>query len=133
VKRSVLKELLGQTTPIFSYVMKTVFIVEATSFEELCLWEKHHTELDWVQLNPGWSQCVGYYNKQPIMVHVRFSSLCDRIVAFYEDTSRIVHRGMIRTWLEVNFTARWDNGERWAHTDAMNFHHCIHALKELKT
>lgn len=40
---------------------------------------------------------------------------------------------MIEDWLKY-FTlnsVRWDNGNRWAHCDSNNFHHCLDAIDVL--
>jgi hypothetical protein len=89
-----------------------VFLVEATSTEQHFLWQQY--SLEYKDLYPG-------IKDPPNTIRLDWSS---------ESIGKIVTIGSIEDWL-AHWTKefiRYDNGHRWAHTDAMNFHHCLHAI-----
>lgn len=119
---------------------ETLFVVEATSFEEQALWCTHAAinsserkiygkAVSWKQMH-GWLVTVGEFHKHPVCVSMHWNLIDGYPVMFYYATSRIVDHTMIDEWIDAHFSGTWDNGHRRAKTDAMNFHHCIHAIRE---
>jgi hypothetical protein len=53
------------------------------------------------------------------------------LVAFIEAVSQLVDHTVIDKYLEINCNPKYDNGTRQARTDAMNFCHCVHHIRNL--
>jgi len=124
------------------------FVCEATSCEKQDLWSKFHfgvrsingqrctcgaddfTRYSWESDNMGLQIEVGRFFGHPVVILVWFVKVNGLNVMFWEDTSRVVDHDIIKEWLRDNVAPKWDHGQRLAHTDAINFHHVIHASKE---
>lgn len=121
-----------------SRLAKTLFVVEATSFETQCLWAENakdsscrrFTPRQWEQVNPGWLVTVGELDSRPICVSMSWSRIDGHLVMFWEATSQVVDTVQIEKWLSQHFAGKWDNGTRQATTNAMNFHHCLNAIDD---
>ena len=119
-----------------SRLTRTLFIVEASSFEQLCLWSEHaadsasrrFTPRQWEQLNPGWSVTVGNIGARPVCLSANWARIDGQLVMFWEATSEVVDYAQIKKWLSRHFNGKWDHGTRDATADAMNFHHCLAAI-----
>lgn len=134
-------------------VAETSFLVEATSFERYCLWERHspdsllqqalsdHREFRNIPLydppvfkfeqhGVGWfaNVCDVTFEQRlmPLNVVVSWDYIGPhrQLVAFYELTSMVTHFDIARNWLDKIFT-------KVPHTNAQNFHICLQALKLL--
>jgi hypothetical protein len=121
---------------------ETFFAVAATSFEHQCLWSDHAQQSDyakvpttvhWKQLPYGYTVQVGTLDNRPVVMTLRWASLDGKLILFWDVCSQVTDSGMVEAWLSGNFHGTWDKGTRRARTDAMNFHHCIHAIKEPKS
>ena len=77
-------------------------VVEATSFEVLCLWEKYHKKFGWETDNTGKLICVGYCEDYPVNIDVRLATINNRIIMFWEDVSRVVDHDLIDIWIAHN-------------------------------
>jgi hypothetical protein len=108
-----------------------VFLVEATDFEVLALWESKRGSLRWEWERRGFSVHIGNIEKRPICVAFQFARIEDQRIAFYEGCSELVDHEMIDNWLRKHCYFKWDGGTRRAHCNAMNFHLCIQAIREL--
>jgi hypothetical protein len=117
----------------------TLFVVEATSFEQHTLWEQHSKQSThqrykmipyWEQINPGHMIRVGGSKKRPYNITVNWYRIEGQLVMFWEGCSLICHYGKAREWIEKHFKGKWDGGHRLATTDAMNFGHCVQAIIE---
>src|SRR5688500_18430890 len=100
-----------------------VFFVEATSYEALCLWEELNHKCKWEQCM-GYSFHIGNVKDDPdmpIQVSFMINKIYGKEVAFYEATSRYVDHTMVENWIKKHHPVKYDNGTRWAITDAMNF------------
>jgi hypothetical protein len=121
-----------------SRLAETIFIVEATSFEQHCLWAETSSTSDcrrfaprkWEQMH-GWLVTVGRLDKRPICVSMTWNRIDGQLVMFWHPTSQVVDMVQIEKWFDKHFNGKWDKGTRNARTDAMNFHHCLHAIDEL--
>lgn len=115
------------------YKRDTIFMVEATNYEKLCLWEKHCSQslthrfptrtVIWESLH-GMVYTIGYLRKRPIVVSVSWQRIDGHIVMFYEPISALVDWKMIRSWLEKEFSHVKQQ------CDAMNFHNCLAYLRK---
>jgi hypothetical protein len=112
-----------------------IFLVRASSEEEFCLWQHFAHDsphrihqnvcINWKRRNPGELVQIGELDRRPICASVSYVYLNDKLVMFYDGTSQLVDWAMIDAWVEhyTLKTVRYDNGSRWAHCKAANFHH----------
>jgi len=102
-------------------------IVEATSYESMCLWEKWHQQKGhtWIQSTGGPLITVGYINERPVCIAPMVHTVNGRQIMFLEATSELVDWKMIEDWLFKNvINAR--NGTTVNKVDAQNFHNIVH-------
>ena len=121
---------------------RVVFLVEATSTEVFMLWKEwfhnpdprhpHMKVATWEQDNPGTMLQIGTCSRRPVCVSVEYNIIEGKRVLFYHGCSQVVDHLMIEEWLQywTLKKIRHDGGHRWSHCDAMNFHNCVHALRE---
>ena len=116
-----------------------MFLVEADSYASHNLWVYYFYEPRkgvipakiWEQVSLGHMITIGTMYKRPICISIFYSIIDGKRVMFYEGCSQLVDHLMIENWLK-HFTLnsiRWDNGTRWGHCDADNFHHCLNAIR----
>ncbi len=109
---------------------KTQWLIEASRFEQLVLWEKWSAEnkatnLVWESDNRGVIETIGELANRPVAVSIFWVKIEDFIVGFYEATSVVVDYDMVRKWLKKSFPeAQFAN--------AMNFHLCAHDISYKK-
>ncbi len=115
-----------------------VFLVEATAYERHVLWNDYYNKpkyeifvRDWKQICMGRVVQIGTCNKRPVCVDISWAILDGKKVMFYYGISQVVDWEMIDKWMRhFSKGIKWDNGTRWAHCDAMNFHHCLDRINE---
>lgn len=98
-----------------------VFAIEATSFEQLSLWqlnEKSKYIKSWEQRFQGWTIVIGHVGNMPVAVCLTYAKLNGHKVVFYEATSEIVDHDMVRKWID-HYNPNQSN-----HANAMNFGQC---------
>lgn len=110
-------------TEIDPRLKEVVCFVEATSFEELTLWENHNQVL-WEQDNIGWLKRVGTIDDRPINVYFRFVKINKKMICFYEAISSAVDHTLISNFLS-------DNCPQASHTQAMNFYIALDHVSDL--
>jgi hypothetical protein len=120
----------------------TVFVVEANSYERLSLWSKHchqgstestlakYKRYEWEQDNFGLTVEVGKIDNKPISITFFWFIIEGHRVAFYERNSWYIDLYQVDEWLKKYCNPTWNYGRR-AHCNAMNFHHCLHAIDDL--
>jgi len=73
------------------YATTPVAIVEASSYETLCLWREYHVKCKWNDYSKGGPGVeVGRLDGRPIMVFFSAIKLNDKVVVLYEATSQVV-------------------------------------------
>lgn len=101
-----------------------VGIVEATSFESLCLWEKWHQQkgYTWIESRSGPLITVGYVSDgRPVCIAPLIHVVNGKKLMFVETTSLVVDWDMIDEWLYENVpNAR--KGKFLNKETAKNFH-----------
>lgn len=113
-----------------TFLRGTVGICDATSFEELALWQTYHKEQgkSWQQ-HSGLLITVGKYMKRPVCISMMPVTIDGHKIMFIEATSQMVDHKMIDKWLDANMpdTARADrgNGKYLNRQNAMNFHNIL--------
>lgn len=111
---------------------ETVFVVEATHAEQHFLWCEWHGRLEWEQDCHGLCPTIGTFGDMPVVVCCSWSRINGRLVLFYEAVSQIVDHRLVEAWIWGRVgNLKWDHGHRRAHCDAMNFHLCVNAIKEM--
>lgn len=78
----------------------------------------------------GWLVVVGKLNKRPCCITVTFDKIDGCLIMFYDQCSQVSDSVQTEKWLRKNFKGTYDNGTRYAQTDANNFGHCLSAIKE---
>jgi hypothetical protein len=106
-----------------------VGVVEANSFESLCLWQKYHKErgLSWEDSTGGPLVTIGRCDDRPVCISLFVNVIDGHRVLFMEPTSLVVDHQMIDNWLFQNLpiTARKNDGKYLNKVDAMNFHNVL--------
>lgn len=104
-------------------------IVEATSFETLCLWEKWHQQkgYTWTESTRGPLITIGQIDSRPICIAPLIHVVNGRKIMFLETTSQVVDWAMIEDWLTKNVpSACTTNGKYLNIVSAQNFHTLVH-------
>jgi hypothetical protein len=106
------------------FLESVVGAIEATRFEQHCLWEKY-TEygVSWEQSPSGLLENVGAIADMPVCISLHKVRIGGETILFYHATSQVVDHRMIDQWLANNLptTARHEDG-RPNKTDASNSH-----------
>lgn len=117
---------------------RTLFAVEATSFEHFCLWEQHaqgslyrrYDPLKWEQMSPGWMEQVGRVGNCKCWIELQWAEIEGQLILFWHQCSAVTDSRQAEAWMKKHFTKKYDNDTRIAMTDAQNFGHCLSAIKE---
>jgi hypothetical protein len=107
------------------------FLVEANSFEKLCLWREFHAAVPWEQDCLGFSIQVGETDGRPVMVCFTFVKVNGTRVCFYDCPSEVVDYKMVDDFLRAGFNVKYDK-TRWSRCDAMNFGNCLAVIAKDK-
>lgn len=113
---------------------KTCFFIEASSFEQHCLWREFNKKFKWVDISSGCSLHIGNINNDENMsvwVSFNFATIFNKVICFWYPTSRFVDHDMIVNFIQDNYPVKWNNNSLYAMTDANNFHHVINHCKPL--
>ena len=102
-----------------------VYVVEANSYEKMCLWKEHHQERGrpWKDRADGLGETIGLCDGRPVFLSLFTAEVDGRKLLFVDPTSQVVDHQAIDQWLDKSLpsTARREDG-RVNKTDAMNFH-----------
>ncbi len=105
------------------------FIVEANSFEHMCLWKKWHQEggIDWKDSNSGTGRTIGYLDGRPVFLSLRCADINGLRVLFWFCTSQVADYRLIGEWFKEKCNPTYDNKTRRAKCNCQNFHDVISA------
>ena len=110
------------------------FVVECNSFEQLQLWKKYKDEVNWEENLCGFMPKVGELCGRPIHLEIHFAKIHGKTVMFYEACSQLVDYLQVDDWLIKNAYPHCgyneNSGGCHPRTNAMNFHICVHKMKE---
>ena len=87
----------------------------------------------WEEIGIGFSQVIGYIKNDidmPVNLSFSFCIINDNLVCFYDSISRYVDHEIIDEWLNNNYSIKYSNNQRRAHTNATNFSNCIWYCRE---
>jgi len=124
---------LDPKDPLAIGLQEVMFVVDANSFEQQCLWEKYSSRLDWQSNNAGIGVEIGRVDGRPVNLSLFTAKLNGHTVLFVDAVSQLVDYKMIDEWLAANCAPTYDNGHRIARTNGMNFHHCLHEVERRST
>lgn len=115
---------------IEEFLKDSVGCVEATSFEQQCLWEKN--QKGWTEVLGGYGKEIGELDGRPVVISLRVAIIFDQRVIFYHPTSQVVDWGMIVNWLDKNMPWSAKVNGQLRNVDAQNFHVIRHYAMRLK-
>lgn len=116
---------------IEQYASDVVYIVEANSFEQMCLWEKF--QKIWEEHTRGGPLVtVGEIAKFPVCIALNVIKINGYSVLIVDPTSRVVDYTMIDEWLKSKWPALFPKDACNLKTDANNFHNVVHHTQRLK-
>lgn len=111
---------------VAAILVGVVGVVEATSYEEMCLWHEYTQERaqSWEDARQGWLLQIGRMYKLPVMLSVKVNVVKGHRILFINAVSRVVDHDMVDKWLKDNLpaTALHPGCDRVNKVDAMNFH-----------
>lgn len=104
----------------------TVLFVEATMFEEQCLFmENERTyHFDWAQ-DTGFIMTIGTLADRRVGISFRWATINGLRVVFYEGANEIVDFAMIDDWFEMNDISRLSKEGYQQRCDAASFYRCL--------
>ncbi len=119
------------------YFKDVVFTVEATHFEQYSLWMIYHNhdvgfgKVGWVEGDRGHGVSIGRISRRPVVVSLNYAWIDGHRVCFYYGCSQLVDHEMVDEWMEARTDHIVTPDRRPATCDAMNFGHCLQAIKAL--
>ena len=119
---------------VSEYLADIIGVVEATSFEQLCLWERYHEKYEWESTRHGYLPAIGSIDSRPIHVSLMTVTVKGHKILFWEATSVVVDHDMIKEWFTKYLpkSAFQSNSEYINSTDAQNFHNIFHYVDYAK-
>ena len=120
---------LDPNDPVAKCIEGTMFVVEANSYERMCLW-KERKNATWEDDRGGYFITIGHVDDRPICVSLSWAKINGQKVMFVEMTSELADFKKLDDWILANFDVKWDKGTRVARCDAMNFGTCLCAIEE---
>lgn len=122
---------LDPADPLNAQLADVVFVVDASNFEQHCLWREFNRAVHWQSDPSGTMLTVGHVNDMPVNIALNWARINGQKVMFVDTVSQVVDHRMVDAWLEANCAPRWDKGHRTARTNGMNFAHCLHAISDV--
>ena len=106
-----------------NFLDDVVGVVEANSFERMCLWKEYKANgKTWVQNLSGCGINVGYITAQrPVFISLTTAVVDGHKILFVEPTSISVDHGMIGIWLKSNVPSAIKENGYLNVVDAGNF------------
>jgi hypothetical protein len=108
----------------YELLKKSCFFVEANSFEYHSLWRTWSVSTVWKEIPQGGLKEIGCIEGNPqlsVWVEFRFAELYGQTICFYCVSGRYADHTLVEDYLKQNFVPKYDDGTRFAMTDAMNF------------
>lgn len=89
-----------KVTTLEETLPKVQYIIEATSFEQHCLWEKYHDRVEWKQHLSGHGKIIGRVDDRPIFMSFLYASIDGVLVLFWTLTSELADYNMAEKFLK---------------------------------
>lgn len=114
------------TEDLKEFMEGVIGIVEANSFEFMCLWREHKELGREFQTSPtGRSVIVGHFNNMPIVLTLWNVKVEGKKILIWEAVSMVVHHDMIREWFKNNLPNSAMKNGYVNSVDAMNFYNVL--------
>ena len=115
--------LLYASDEVKAYLDGVIGVVEANSFESMCLWvQAKESTRSWISSGHGFGPIVGLINNRPVCLSILTATVDGHKIAFIDATSEAVDWKLIDAWLQKNLPQSAKHGDgRVNKTDAMNF------------
>ena len=112
------------TDEMTNFLHGVVGVVEANSFESLCLWEEAEEQgRSWISNNSGFGQTVGQIAGMPVCLSLLTAEVEGHKILFIDPTSQVVDHRMIEEWLAKTLPKSAFRDDGFVNkTNAMNFH-----------
>jgi hypothetical protein len=107
------------------FLSGVVGVVDANSFEALCLWKEYTEELGkpWIERSDGLMECVGELSGMPVNLSLTTAIVDGRKLLFIDAISQVVDNRLIDKWLvETMPVSAMKAPGHINRTNAMNFH-----------
>lgn len=114
------------------FLKDTHGIVEANSFEQLCLWRDYvgwttprYDRSKWIENLSGLFLHIGNLGDMPVTLSLFSAIINGKKIVFWDSPSQVVDHRLIEQWFETNLPKcafRKDNDSLPNRADAMNFH-----------
>jgi hypothetical protein len=125
-------ELLTASDEVKSYLEGVTGIVEANSFETMCLWQRWKDNgKSWVSTGHGYGPKVGTYGDMPVCISLLTAMVEGQKILFVDPTSQVTDHRLIEAWLKANVPSALRKDGYLNKTDAMNFANAVSTAKEL--
>lgn len=121
VKAKPTTQLEEMSDSIREYMEGAVGVVEANSFEQTCLWERHSKTHEWKSSGVGYGVLIGADHDRPVFMSLTYVMIDGHKILFIDLTSMLVNWTMVDRWLEKNLPETAMKGTYANKTDAMNF------------
>lgn len=101
--------------------------VEASSYEQHCLWKEWHLDgnLVWIENLSGLGREVGRIDDRPIFISLRTALVDGHKLLFVDPTSVVVDHDQIEQWLRTKLPPE----AYCVRSDAQNFPNVLYAAK----
>ena len=99
---------------------QAALLVEANTFERLCLWKVFANKEKWQQIQMGNGFTIGQLDGRPICVSIWYAYVHDKLVVFWEATSQVVDYVAVDAWLEKSLAVAHVDPNSVPRTDALN-------------
>ncbi|QNG62650.1 hypothetical protein B1VFA_049 [Rhizobium phage B1VFA] len=114
-----------------TYLEGVVGVVEANSFETMCLWERWKANgKSWVSTGHGYGPTVGRLADMPVCISILTATVEGQKILFIDPMSQVVDHRMIEAWLKENVPSALRKDGYLNKTDAMNFSNVLASAKE---
>jgi len=146
-----MKSIFSDNNVIDKRFADTKYVVEADSYSMHNLWYEYHrpgekertgmdygvfvpdhAKVEWNQDSHGAMYQTGELKGRPVCTSFVWADLDGYKVVFYENTSQVVDTVQVEKWFNKHCKPMGDSGRRINRTNASNFHHVIHYIRDLQ-
>lgn len=117
---------------ITEFLEGVVGVVEANSYESLCLWQKYHESRSWNSGTFGYGVTVGTIGDMSVCLSLLATVIDGHKILFYHPTSQVVDHRMVREWLGTYMPKSAWEGDWLNHADAQNLCNVLFAADRMK-
>lgn len=93
--------------------------VNATSFEQFCIWKEYKDRFDWISNPSGKLLTLGMVDKRPTCVSLNTAKVGGKVILFFEGTSMLCDHQLINDFIREKCP------QVALFVDAQNFHNAV--------